>query len=433
MALTPLYTPPMGRHEDSRVARDAAVDVARRLQDAGHIAYFAGGCVRDELLGLEPTDYDVATDATPERIRGLFHRTSEVGAAFGVMLVRENHQTIEVATFREEGAYSDRRRPDDVRFSTPEHDARRRDYTVNALFLDPVAADEAVGQSTIHGHVIDLVGGLDDLRAKRIRAVGDPNDRLAEDHLRALRAVRLAAKLGFEIEAGTARAIREHASELVGVSRERIGEEVRRMMGHASRAKAVAMMQSLGLDAPVLGEPAGDHPLATLGALAPGASPSAALGAWAIDRSGAVGAAEAVGAWRVRLMLSNEESRALRDALDSLAALRADWGAMPVAARKRLLATPGCDDARAMLRAIDAVACDAIDRDANTLASDGVGIAPAPVLTGDELVGAGFKPGRGFKGLLDLVYDAQLEGRVASLDEAMALATREAGRFGVGR
>ncbi len=423
----------MGRHEDSQAARAAAVRVARRLQDAGHSAYFAGGCVRDELLGLEPTDYDVATDATPEQIRGLFDRTSEVGAAFGVMLVRENHQTIEVATFREEGVYSDRRRPDEVKFSTADHDAKRRDYTVNALFLDPVAADEAVGASTIHGHVIDLVGGLDDLRDKRIRAVGDPNDRLAEDHLRALRAVRLAARLGFEIEENTARAIREHASELVGVSRERIGEEVRRMMAHESRARAVLMMQSLGLDAPVLGEAAGDLPPATLSALAPEASPCAAMGAWAIDRAGVDGAAATVGAWRERLMLSNDENRSLRDALACLTSLRQDWGAMPVAKRKRLLAAPGCDDARALLRATEPAICDAIDQDAAALSGDGVGIAPAPLLTGDELVASGFKPGPGFKKLLDLVYDAQLEGRVRSPEDAMALAEQEAARFGLSR
>ncbi|MFI4896447.1 MAG: CCA tRNA nucleotidyltransferase [Phycisphaerales bacterium JB059] len=423
----------MGRHEDSARARGAAVEVARRLQDAGHVAYFAGGCVRDELLGLEPTDYDVATDATPDAIRGLFDRTSEVGAAFGVMLVRERGQTIEVATFREEGTYSDRRRPDEVRFSTADQDAKRRDYTVNALFLDPVSADERDEGRTIHGHVIDLVGGMEDLHARRIRAVGDPGDRLAEDHLRALRAVRLAAKLGFEIEPETARAIREHASELVGVSRERIGEEVRRMMRHASRARAVELMHALGLDAPVLGAGVGDRALRVLGALPAGASASAAMGAWAIDRVGEEQAAGEVGAWRERLMLSNEESRSLRDALACLGALRSGWATMPVAARKRLLASPGCEDALALLGAIDPGAGEGIARDAAALASDGVGVAPAPVLTGDDLVGAGLRPGRGFKGLLDLVYDAQLEGRVGSREEALRLAERESGRFGVSR
>ena len=423
----------MGRHEDAQAARAAAVDVARRLQDAGHTAYFAGGCVRDELLGLEPTDYDVATDATPDRIRALFDRTSEVGAAFGVMLVRLRRQTIEVATFREEGAYSDRRRPDEVRFATPERDAKRRDFTVNALFLDPVAADEPDpgGLGAIHGHVIDLVGGVDDLRGKRIRAVGDPNDRLAEDHLRALRAVRLAARLGFEIEPATARAIREHASELVGVSRERIGEEVRRMMRHPSRARAVSMLHQLGLDAPVLGEAVGDRPLAALNALRPEASPVAALGAWAIDRFGVDAALAGVASWRSRLMLSNDEWRALQSALSVLATLRTGWGGAPVAARKRLLTGDGADDARALLRAIDPDASAALEREGERLAGDGVGLRPRPLLTGDDLIRLGLRPGPGFKGLLDLVYDAQLEGRVASLDDAVAMARREAGRFGL--
>lgn len=425
----------MGRHEDSQAARAAAVDVARRLQGAGHVAYFAGGCVRDELLGLEPTDYDVATDATPERIRSLFDRTSEVGAAFGVMLVRERRQTIEVATFREEGPYSDRRRPDEVKFSTPEQDARRRDYTVNALFLDPVAADESDpdGLGTIHGHVIDLVGGMDDLHAKRIRAVGDPNDRLAEDHLRALRAVRLAAKLGFEIETDTAQAIREHASELVGVSRERIGEEVRRMMAHPSRAQAMAMLHTLGLDAPVLGESMGERSLDTLAALAPEASPAAALGAWAIDRLGVDEAPAGIESWRAALMLSNDEWRSLASALGCLVSIRSDWHDMSVARRKRTLAASGCGDAQAMLASIDPITADAIAREAQSLAADGVGIQPAPLLTGDDLVSDGFNPGPGFRGLLELVYDAQLEGQIISRDEAIRLAEQEAGRFGLSR
>ena len=411
--------------------------MARCLQDAGHVAYFAGGCVRDELLGLEPTDYDVATDATPDRIRGQFDRTSEVGAAFGVMLVREDHQTIEVATFREEGAYTDKRRPDEVRFSTADKDARRRDYTVNALFLDPVAADERdsapEGVGTIHGHVIDLVSGMDDLHAKLIRAVGDPNDRLAEDHLRALRGVRLAARLGFEIEAETARAIREHASELVGVSRERIGEEVRRIMGHPSRARAASMIQCLGLDGPVLGLAIGDRPLRTIEALRSTASAAAGLGAWAIDRAGDGKALDCVGSWRERLMLSNDEWRALRSALACLSAFQVKWGSLGVAPRKRMLAGPGACDAMSLLAAVDPSTHGVVSEDAESLEGDGVGIEPAPLVTGDDLVGAGFKPGLGFKALLDAVYDAQLEGRVRDASAALELAIGEASGHGLER
>jgi poly(A) polymerase len=244
----------MARAADPIRARAAAEAVVRALRRKGHEAYFAGGCVRDELLGLHPTDFDVATDATPPVVRSLFRGTHEVGEAFGVLLVPQDACVIEVATFRAEGAYSDSRRPDSVRFSTPADDAARRDFTINALFLDPLAPAEA--GSGAAGRVIDLVGGLADLRAGVLRAVGDPDARLTEDHLRALRAVRFASRLGFEIEPATASAIARHAAELRGVSRERIGQEVRRMLTHPARARAAAIMQQLGLDAAALNEPA---------------------------------------------------------------------------------------------------------------------------------------------------------------------------------
>ncbi|MEK6703872.1 MAG: CCA tRNA nucleotidyltransferase, partial [Planctomycetota bacterium] len=239
--------------------RHAAVVVVRALQEAGHVAYFAGGCVRDELLGLTPSDYDVATDATPDRIASLFRRTAAVGASFGVMLVKEGQSVIEVATFRADGTYLDNRRPDSVRFSTPQDDARRRDFTVNALFLDPLDTQSGPG-----GRVIDHVGGLGDLARRVIRAVGDPDQRLGEDHLRALRAVRLSAKLGFSISPETAEAIARHTGELSGVSRERIGDEVRLMLGHPTRSIAIDLLQGLGLDAAVLGAPAGPSGRLTL-------------------------------------------------------------------------------------------------------------------------------------------------------------------------
>ncbi len=428
----------MGRHEDSERARRAARAVCQHLQSEGFIAYLAGGCVRDELLGLEPTDYDVATDATPDRIRGLFKKTSEVGAAFGVMLVRDHGPTIEVATFREETGYSDKRRPDQVRFSTPEHDARRRDYTVNALFLDPVAVDERDpapgGVGTVHGHVIDYVGGMDDLHAKLIRAVGDPDARLAEDHLRALRAARLAARLGFAIDPATAAAIRAHASELSGVSRERIGDEVRRIMAHPSRARGARLLTELGLDAPILGEPwpsSSDEVLTALGA---DADVPTALAAWAIDRGLALntGAVETlVRHWRSALLLSNEERDALRGTLATLLTLREQWGGLGVAGRKRVAAAEWFGPGLALLGSMDGPAAAAIGRDFESLAATHGGLAPEPLLTGDDLVALGYAPGPGFKGLLDAVYDAQLEGRVSSRDEVTAMAEREAPAHGV--
>src|SRR5438067_13328797 len=163
--------------------------VLRGLREAGHVAYFAGGCVRDVLLGLEPKDYDVATDAHPQKVRSLFRSTAAVGQAFGVILVRLGKSVVEVATFRSDGRYVDGRRPEDVRFTTAEEDAKRRDFTINGLFFDP-----------LEDRVIDYVGGQEDLTARRLRAIGDPWQRFEEDHLRLLRAVRFAARFDLEIE-----------------------------------------------------------------------------------------------------------------------------------------------------------------------------------------------------------------------------------------
>ncbi|MEM1423575.1 MAG: CCA tRNA nucleotidyltransferase, partial [Planctomycetota bacterium] len=240
--------------------RDSAVRIVRTLAGAGHAAYFAGGCVRDELLGSEPKDYDVATDATPDEVEAAFRNTKPVGKSFGVILVRDGSSVTEVATFREEGAYTDKRRPDEVRFADAEADAHRRDFTINALFLDPLDT-----RDDQRGRVIDFVGGLEDLERGVVRAVGDPAERLAEDHLRALRAVRFAARFAFPIEERTADAIRAHASALEGVSRERIGDELRRILAHPRRAEGVRTIHALALDAPVLADRAlGDRPLATL-------------------------------------------------------------------------------------------------------------------------------------------------------------------------
>src|SRR5688500_12446804 len=164
-----------------KASREDALAVVRRLRDAGHVAYFAGGCVRDMLLGLEPKDYDVATDAPPDRVRQLFSNTQAVGAAFGVILVRQRKSQIEVATFRTDLKYVDGRRPEGVVFTTAEEDAKRRDFTINGMFFDPVEEK-----------VIDYVGGQEDLQNKLLRAIGEPNHRFEEDHLRLLRAVRFA-------------------------------------------------------------------------------------------------------------------------------------------------------------------------------------------------------------------------------------------------
>jgi poly(A) polymerase len=213
--------------------------VVRRLKEAGFEAVWAGGCVRDLLLGLRPADYDVATSARPDQVQKLFPRTVAVGAAFGVILVlgrRNEEGQVQVATFREEGPYSDGRRPDSVRFSSMEADARRRDFTINGMFYDPV---EQV--------LYDFVGGRFDLEAKTIRAIGNPRARFKEDKLRLIRALRFAARLQFRLDPETAQAIRDMAAEIVVVSAERILAEWKLMLEHSSRTAGLKLCKEFGL------------------------------------------------------------------------------------------------------------------------------------------------------------------------------------------
>jgi poly(A) polymerase len=410
---------PVAIHTDPEAARRVATDIARALHAHGHVAYFAGGCVRDALLGRDPTDYDIATDATPDRVQALFDRTAAVGAHFGVILVKRRGVTVEVATFRSEGPYSDQRRPDSVTFSDPESDARRRDFTINALFLDPLAGDK----------VIDFVGGRRDLDAGIVRAVGDADARLAEDHLRALRAVRFSARLGFRLDNATADAIRRHASELSGVSRERIGDEVRRMLAPPSRAEAARLVEELGLDIPVLSShrDSVDRRLARLPARADLAQ---SLAAWLLDRREIepAGAAEAAGAvagrLRERLLLSNHEQEALRGSLTTLSALIA-WSGLSIAARKRLAASDRFEAALGLrTEPGERPLAEQIAADVRILSQTPSGLAPAPLITGDDLIAAGWTPGPNFRRVLDAVYDAQLEDQVASRAQAMELAAR---------
>lgn len=412
-------------------ARVAASEIVRALRDAGHTAYFAGGCVRDELLGRVPSDYDVATDAPPGRVQAIFRRTAAVGAAFGVILVKLHGEVVEVATFRADGAYTDARRPDSVAFSTPKADAQRRDFTVNALFLDPLdTAEDAMGR------VIDFVGGRADLAAKTLRAVGNPDQRLQEDHLRALRAVRLAAKLGFEIDAHTADAITRHAQDLRGVSRERIGDELRLIFGLPGRAAAVANLHRLGLapailmtdrSRPVFGRAAEAQPaLSRLHALNAAASPVAGLAAWTLDLEPDLAAADVkslVSHTRKALCLSNLEQESLEGALTLAIGLREAWAPRPVAMRKRLASNPRFWDAHGVLAAESPGSAAAIEADVRALEHDGIGLAPKPLLTGDDLVRAGRRPGPQFRTVLERVYDAQLEGRVREKAAAMELAS----------
>lgn len=402
--------------------RADALAVLQRLREQGHIAYFAGGCVRDVLLGLEPKDYDIATDAPPKRVRQLFSNTQAVGQAFGVILVRQGKSVIEVATFRSEGSYTDGRRPDHVTFSTPQDDAQRRDFTINGLFLDPLEKDR----------VIDYVGGLEDLRSRRLRAIGQPGHRFAEDHLRLLRAVRFAARFGLQIEPSTAAAIERDAPLLQRISPERIADELRLMLTPPTRGIAYELLWHFEL-APVvlrfLDPPARERPgHAMFARLAPGESIAFGLALAAIVVEVRLPqlpmrpqTLQAVRALRQGLKISNDESEMLEEILLSIHSLLTTDDPT-VAALKRFLAGPSSTQTRQLLAALleEGLCAQRIAQllpHLNDLAQGDC--APPPLVTGDDLQAMGLPPGPLFKTLLDQTYDAQLEGRVISREQAL--------------
>lgn len=220
-------TAPRSGHRPPLTMRAAALTAVRALQEAGHTAYFAGGCVRDMLMGKAPHDIDVATSARPAQVIALFRRTQQVGVQFGVVLVRIGGHVIEVATFRRDADYEDGRHPTHVHFTDAHEDAERRDFTINGMFYDPISRE-----------VVDYVGGRDDLCARVIRAIGEPERRFLEDHLRILRAIRFSSRLGFPIERRTWSAMRAQAPAIQRISPERIREELERMLVHPTRARA---------------------------------------------------------------------------------------------------------------------------------------------------------------------------------------------------
>ena len=392
----------------------AACHIVRALKGAGHEAVLAGGCVRDRLLGIVPKDYDVATSATPEQVKAVFPGSKGVGEAFAVVLVRHEEVVTEVATFRKDGPYADGRRPDYVELdgATMKEDAARRDFTINGLFEDPDGEEAS--------KVIDFHDGVADLKKHRcVRAIGDPAARIAEDRLRMLRAVRFAARFGFHIEAATKQAIVKHAPELGAVSRERVGGEVVMMLGHQARAQAAGMLQELGLDVAILGSAApSDFP--RLASLSAEASDAAALAAWALDR-GMSG--DVAGTLRDALRLSNGTEDAIRDALGLLPRLMAEWPAAGVAAKKRMANHPGYQAAWWLLETTSPESAQVIAAEVADLAQ-GIGLAPVPLLSGDDLIAAGHRPGPHFAVALDAAYDAQLAGCISSLEDAMAIAER---------
>ncbi|MBB6428743.1 CCA tRNA nucleotidyltransferase [Algisphaera agarilytica] len=423
------------------MSRDAATTIIQTLREHGHVAYLAGGCVRDRLLGVAPKDHDVATDAPPDVVQKLFRRSQPVGEAFGVILVyapginpnadaepqrgeasgtdrpQRRFVPIEVATFRTEGVYSDGRRPDEVNFTTAEHDAQRRDFTINGLFEDPLHPDTPNPDADGHG-VIDYVGGRADLESKTLRAIGDPDRRFGEDYLRMLRAVRFTTRLGFTLDPSTAQAIRNLSKFLSQISRERIGGELQLMLTTPHFAASADLLQQLRLDGPTLNEDHLDAEMSVLTRLSPDAGYAAKLTAWMIDRHGLAAATPArVRRWRKALCLSNDDTDTLNRILRQLHAAE-DWATMSVAKRKRLLSMTDWDQTLLVWRAMKRA--DAIDADTPALIEDGIGLAPAPLVDGADLIAMQLKPGPLFKTLLDQVYDAQLEGRVTDRQAALA-------------
>ena len=393
----------------------AALGVVERLRALGHEAYFAGGCVRDRLLGRAASDVDVATSARPEEVRRAFKRTIPVGIQFGIVIVLHERDRVEVATFRVDGDYQDGRRPTSVQFTSAEEDARRRDFTVNGLFWDP-----------LEDRVLDFVGGVDDITRGLIRAIGDPQARFDEDRLRILRAPRFAAALGFQLDPATAAAARARAGEVRVISPERIHAELVKMLDKPTRARGAALCRELGLFEAVLPEATLDPPRAerALASLPPDAPRELA---WAALLHPA-GPAASEAALR-RLRASNQE-RELVTAL--VAALPAAQGLAErsLAEQKRLLRRPEWELVPELLRATELAGEGDLEpyrylrlRQAAYAADHGpAGLRAAPLLRGGDLQGAGLAPGPHFSRLLAAAEEAQLLGRVRTREEALALA-----------
>lgn len=405
---------------DPAAQRTFALEIVRKLRAANFEALWAGGCVRDQLLRITPKDYDVATSATPDQIRDLFgrRRTLPIGAAFGVVTVLGPRAAgqIEVATFRQDAAYSDGRHPDSVTFTSAEHDAQRRDFTINGLFFDPIAEK-----------VVDFVGGQNDLAARTIRAIGNPRERLHEDKLRMLRAVRFAATFNFAIEPMTMQAIQSMAAEIRAVSAERSGMEMRRMLLDANRSRAMTLLRESGLLRYVLPEIAAladvtfEDVLAVLERLD---TPTIAVIMAAILR---------VALPQARPQQAQEAARRLR--FTKHEGDRAAWllQKLPVLAKahelpwptiQRLLIHDGAEEIVALHEAMAGPGDAAVKFCRERLAWTPELLNPAPLLDGGALISHGLKPSPEFSTLLERVRDAQLVGEISTADEAIALVDR---------
>ena len=430
-----------------------AISVIRSLRVAGYPAYLVGGCVRDMLLGREPADYDVTTRATPEEVMSLFPETYAVGAQFGVVLVPtpDKTGTVEVATFRSDEGYSDGRRPDSVRYSQDaREDVERRDFTINGLLLDPLK-DE----------VLDYVDGRRDLAARIVRTIGEPERRFGEDKLRLLRAVRFAARLGYEIEPATFSAIPKLAPQIHQVSRERVADELTKMLTEGRARKAFELLDATGLLPEVLPEisamkgvaqppqyhPEGDvwqHTLLLLENLPRPCSRTQAWGALlhdvgkpptfrvAPDRIRFDGHVE------VGVKMAEEICRRLRfsnvDAEQTLALIQqhmrfGDLQRMKESTLKKFLRLPKIEEHIEQHR-LDCLASHGdlslYDFARGKLAAIAPeAMRPAPLVTGADLIAHGYEPGPQFKKILAALEDEQLEGRLESKEQALTWTKQE--------
>ncbi len=388
-----------------------SVETVRRLADAGYRALLAGGCVRDLLLRRPPKDFDVATSALPDEVCRLFKPARRVGAHFGVVLVRKGGAWIEVATFRADGPYLDGRRPQSVTFCGEIEDAQRRDFTVNGLFYDPRAEQ-----------VLDYVEGRLDLEKRLLRAIGRPQERFREDHLRLLRAVRFAAALEFEIEPDTWQAMREAAPRVAGVAVERVLEELNRTLTHPTRSRAVRLLESSGL-LPHLWPQSGWTPeraaAATdrLQALVPDGSLAAAWALLLADQT-----VDEVCRVARALSASND----LRETVAWLVEHQYDLlnpDGLSLAELKRLAAHDAFDALRDVVevrwRSLDdgPQRRAALARRLEVLTPEM--LQPAPLVTGDDLVARGIPTGPRYKQVLDLLYARQLNEQVVTREQAL--------------
>ncbi|MEP7078906.1 MAG: CCA tRNA nucleotidyltransferase [Chthoniobacterales bacterium] len=439
---------------DSGIEQTAR-SIAARLSDRGYLAFFAGGCVRDLLRGEIPKDYDIATDARPEEVQKLFARTYAVGAHFGVIVVLENDDQFEVATFRSDGVYADGRRPTEVHFSSAVEDAKRRDFTINGMFFDP--ASDAV---------IDHVGGRADLDAHLVRAIGDPAQRFAEDRLRLLRAVRFATVLGFEIEPDTWSALQQSALSIAAISAERIREELVRIFLSRNRARGWDLLDTSGLMAAILPEltamkgceqppqfhPEGDvfkHTRLMLELLQPEVSMPLVFSVLfhdigkpptsSVDADGRIRfnghdrvGAEMTESIMQRLRFSRAEIDATVEAVRQHMVFK-DVPNMRVAKLKRFMARPTFSDELELHRVDCASSHQMMDNYEFLLTKReefaNEPIIPPPLVRGDDLIALGLRPGPQFGEILEAAETRQLEGAFRDRADALAWLKQEYSKF----